>query len=71
MRKYYLVAEAKLNGNYNVFVTDNANGRIVLMEIEANSYSEAVKRVSFSALNMGKSVWCGVRADGKPYHGEA
>lgn len=71
MRKYYLVAETTVNGNFSVFVTDNCRNREVLKEIEAECYSEAVKRVSFSAINMGKSVFCGVDVHGKPYHGEA
>ena len=70
MRKYFLVAEKKYNGNFNVFVTDNSRGCTVLMEIEADSFSEAVKRVSFTAHNMGKGVFCGVDANGNPFHGE-
>ena len=71
MKKYYLVAEKDIvNGGYTVNVRDNARDLEILKEFEAESYSEAVKMFSFSASNMGKAVYCGVRKDGTPYHGE-
>lgn len=69
MRKYYLVSERKPTGGFRVFVTDNTNGRTVLMELEAESFADASKQVSFSARGMGDEVWCGVAANGTPYHG--
>lgn len=72
MKTYYLVAEKDIvNGGYTVNVRDNARGLEVLMTFEAERYSDAVKMFSFRATNMGKTVWCGVSKDGKPYHGEA
>lgn len=72
MKTYYLVAEKDIaNGGYTVNVRDNARGLTVLMTFEAECYSEAVRMFSFRATNMGKTVWCGVSKDGKPYHGEA
>lgn len=72
MRKYYLVSEKKYDGGFDVFVTDNAGaGRSVLMEIEARSFSEAVKQVHFSVRSMGKAAYCGVDVHGNPYHGES
>ena len=68
MRKYYLVCEKSWNGDYTVFVHDNAGpGRTVLMEIEAENYAEAVKRVSFRAHSMGKDACCGVDVYGAPF----
>lgn len=32
-------------------------------------YDDAVKMFSFSAQNMGKTVYCGVSKSGKPFHG--
>jgi len=66
MRKYYLIAEGK--DPIRVRVSDATGpGRTVLMELEAESYSAAVKMVSFSAWNMGRGASCGVGLDGKPY----
>ena len=72
MKKYYLVAEkSPVNGGYRVRVADNPIGMEILKEFEAPSYSEAVKMFSFSVRNQGKAAFCGVSADGTPYHGEA
>ena len=65
--KYYLVAEKSIvSGGYTVNVRDNASGLEVLKTFEAESYSDAVKMFSFSAQNMGKTVYCGVSKDGTP-----
>lgn len=71
MKKYYLVAETKAADRFELRVTDNPRGMEILKEFEAESYSAAVKRYSFSASNMGKSVFAGVAVDGNPFHGEA
>lgn len=66
MRKYYLIAEGK--DPITVRVSDGvAPGCTALMELEAESFSKAVKMVSFSARNMGKAAICGVKANGEPY----
>lgn len=65
MKAYYLIAEQREN-LYFVHVTDRADGT-VLMQIPAESYSEAVKKVCFSVRSMGVDAICGVGADGKPY----
>jgi hypothetical protein len=69
MQKYYLVCEKKYNGQFDVFVTDNARGLEVLKEIEAGSYSDAVKQYAFRVHCNGKSAFCGVDVNGNPYHG--
>ena len=72
MKKYFLVAEKTHDGSFQVFATDNAgSGRSVLMEIDADSFSDAVKKVRFSARNAGRAAYCGVDVNGRPYHGEA
>jgi hypothetical protein len=68
LRKYYLVARKEYNGKFTVFVTDNHKGYEVLKEIDAVSYSEAVKQYSFSVQSNGKSASCGVDVNGNPYH---
>lgn len=66
MRKYYLIAEGK--DPITVRVSDTlGQGCTALLELEAESYSQAVKMVSFSARNMGKAAICGVKANGEPY----
>lgn len=66
MRKYYLIAEGK--DHFNVRVCDGVpQGCTALMELEAESFSKAVKMVSFSARNMGKVALCGVKPNGEPY----
>lgn len=66
MRKYYLIAEGK--DPITVRVSDAlGQGRTALLELDAESYSQAVKMISFSARNMGKAAICGVRANGEPY----
>ena len=72
MKKYYLVAETAHGGAtpgaIDVFVSDAAGtGRTVLMEIEAGSYSEAVKRVGFHATSKGKTAHLGVDVHGDVY----
>lgn len=72
MKKYYLVAEKDVvSGNYTISVRDNPRGMEILKEFEAENYSEAVKKYSFSVRSMGKSAWCGIDAAGEPFHGEA
>ena len=70
MKKYYLVAEKTYDGRFHVFVTDNAKGRIALLEVEANSFLEASKMFSFSVKGIGKTAFCGVTPSGKVYIGE-
>lgn len=70
MKTYYLVAEKSAVKGYAVSVRDNPNGCEVLKEFTAENYSEAVKMFSFSAKNMGKTVYCGVSENGTPFHGE-
>lgn len=66
MKRYYLIAEGK--NPFTVRVSDGlAPGYTKLLELEAESYSQAVKMVSFSARNMGKAAICGVKANGEPY----
>ena len=66
-RKYYIVSEEAL-GHITVRVSDTVGaGRTELLEIEANSYAEAVRKVSFSATGMGKTAVCGVKQDGEAY----
>lgn len=66
MKRYYLIAEGK--NPITVRVSDSlGQGRTALLELEAESYSQAVKMVSFSARNMGKAAICGVKASGEPY----
>lgn len=70
MKKYYLVAEKRPYGDsthYGVFVSDVSKGRIVLMEIEAESYLEAVRQVSFHVHGAGNDAYCGLGPDGKAY----
>ena len=69
MKKYYLVAEKDYNGKFTVFVTDNAKGREVLKEIDADSYNDAVKQYSFKVWCNGKGNFCGVDVNGNPYCG--
>lgn len=66
MKTYYLIAES--DGDLtNVRVSDAAGpGRTILMEIEAESFAQAVRRVTFSAKSMGKTAICGVGPQG-PY----
>ena len=72
MKKYYLVAKkSALSNNYEVQVVDNPKGMEILKEFDAENYSEAVRRYSFLARNMGKAVYCGVDVNGNPYHGES
>ena len=71
MKTYYLVAEKSAVNGYAVSVRDNPNNCEVLKEFQAENYPAAVKMFSFSAKNMGKTVYCGISADGKPFHGEA
>ena len=66
MKKYYLIAEGK--DPITVCVSDTlGQGRTSLLELEAESYSQAVKMVCFSARNMGKAAICGVKANGDLY----
>lgn len=71
MRTYWLVADKEYNGTLKVHVSDvpSRAGRSVLMKLDAKSYDEAVKMVSFSVWTAGRSVWCGVDVNGRPYHG--
>ena len=71
MKKFYLVAETKAADRFEIRVTDNPRGMEILKEFEAENYSAAVKRFSFTARNMGKAVFAGVAVDGTPFHGEA
>ena len=72
MKTYYLVSEKTPTGSFEVFVSDTAGpGKNVLAEFESGSYSEAVKRFRFSVRNRGRSAYCGVDANGQPFHGEA
>lgn len=66
MKTYYLIAES--DGNLtNVRVSDAAGpGRTVLMEIEAESFAQAVRKVTFSAKGQGKTAICGIGPHG-PY----
>lgn len=67
MRKYYIVAEVA-DGLIHVRVVDALTaGRACLMEIQANSFAEASKMVTFSACGCGKTAICGVSGSGKPY----
>ncbi len=66
VNRYYLIAEGK--NPITIRVSDSLDpGRTVLMELEAESYSQAVKMVSFSVRNMGKAAICGVKPNGEPY----
>lgn len=69
MGKYYLVSEKDYNGKFTVFVTDNAKGREILKEIDADRYTDAVKQYSFMARCNGKAAFCGVDVSGNPYSG--
>ena len=72
MKTYYLVAEkSAVTNSYSVNVRDNSNGCEILKTFQAENYSEAVKMFSFSAKNMGKTVYCGISVAGNPFHGEA
>lgn len=67
MKKYYLVAE-KDGTHTTVKVSDSVGvGRVCLMELEAASFADAVKMVSFSAAGCGKTAICGVARNGQPY----
>ena len=68
MNSYYLIAEYdRTLDHYDVRVSDaGGQGRTVLMVIEAESYAEAVRKVSFSARSMGRTAICGVAPKG-PY----
>lgn len=68
MKKYYLIAEYdKTLDHYDVRVSDAAGpSGTVLMEIEAESFAQAVRKVTFSAKSMGKTAICGVGPQG-PY----
>ena len=68
MKTYYLIVEyEKTLDRYEVRVSDAAGpGGTVLLEIEAESYAQAVRKVSFSARSMGKTAVCGVGPEG-PY----
>lgn len=70
MKKYFLVAESKVNG-FDVHVTDNPRGCEILKEFEAERFSDAVKMFNFSAKGMKATAYCGVRPDGSVFHGEA
>lgn len=68
MKIYYLIAEYdKTLDCYEVRVSDAAGpGRTVLLELAAESYAQAVRKVSFSARSMGRTAICGVGQKG-PY----
>ena len=70
MKTYYLVAETQYDGKIKVFVSDNTNWRDVLMEIEAESFIDAVKKISFSAHGINNDSYCGVDANGNAYAGK-
>ena len=53
MKKYYLVAEES-GKRFDVHLTDVEKGKKVLMEIEAASYDEAAKRISYNLRYAGK-----------------
>lgn len=66
LKRYYLIAEG--TGPITVRVSDSlGQGHTALLELEAESYSQVVKMISFSARNIGKAAICGVRANGEPY----
>ena len=68
MKRYYLIAEYdRTADHYSVRVSDAAGpGSTILMEIEADSYANAVRKVAFSAKGQGKTVICSVGPQG-PY----
>lgn len=71
MNTYYLCAEkSPVNGSFTLSVRDNSNGCEVLKAFQAENYPDAVKMFSFTAKSLGKTVFCGVSANGKPFHGE-
>ena len=71
MKKYYLCAEKQLTGGFRVSITDNPLGMEILKEFEAENYVAACHRYSFVTYGLNTAVYCGVRADGTAYHGEA
>ena len=66
MRTYYLVAT--WDGEHiGLSITDNSRLGEVLLEIEAESYTAAQNRVSYTARSMGRAAIAGVRPNGEPY----
>lgn len=55
MRKYYLIADNAAGGSIEIRVDDSAKRGTVLMEIEAESFAYACKKVRFSLPYNGRT----------------
>lgn len=55
MRKYYLIADNTAGGSIEIRVDDSDKRGQVLLEIEADSFADACKKVRFSLPYNGKT----------------